>query len=273
MKHIQHLGAGLMISEIAPYYNWLVEGARDLEIQDFFQHECLDGNWKAKVSEAQAILKNYPGRVGIHGPFWGLDIANPDPLLRQAVKKRLLTGLDITERLEATHMVIHSPIEPWLHRHIQYQQFEKDKVIALMQDTLEDVLTVAQRIGCTLVMENIMDIDPKLQLELIKAMNSESIKMSVDIGHAYCMHKQHGAPPPDQFISQAGDALAHVHLQDTDGYLDRHWIPGQGQINFVAVLEALNMINSDPRLIIEIKDKRRCIKAQETLDGYVEARV
>jgi sugar phosphate isomerase/epimerase len=262
------LGAALMTDELQSQLEWLVAGKRDLEIQDFFQHELLDGDWQSVVTKAKTLLGDYPGRMGIHGPFWGLDLANPDPKVRDVVKHRLGQGLNVAEELGATHMVIHSPIEPWLHRHIVNSKKEKDYVISLTGDTLGELTTKASAIGCVLVMENIMDIDPRLQLDFIKSVSSDFLKMSIDVGHAYCMHQQHGAPPPDQFIAEAGSYLAHVHLQDTDGYLDRHWLPGDGQVNFKSIFEEITKTEAEPRLIIEIKDKSRCQHAATWLEKH-----
>jgi sugar phosphate isomerase/epimerase len=49
--------------------------------------------------------------------------------------------------------------------------------------------------------------------------------------------------------------LNHVHLQDADGYADRHWQLGQGTILWPSVFAALAPITSNPRLIIELRDK------------------
>ena len=55
---------------------------------------------------------------------------------------------------------------------------------------------------------------------------------------------------------EAGDLLGHVHLQDNDGLLDRHWTPGEGNINWHSVFRAMKQIGSDPRLILELNDHR-----------------
>jgi sugar phosphate isomerase/epimerase len=47
--------------------------------------------------------------------------------------------------------------------------------------------------------------------------------------------------------------LTHVHLQDSDGFADRHWAPGQGNIPWAAVFGALGRLNSNPRLILELR--------------------
>lgn len=255
MSKLANLGAALMISDLAEHLDWLHADKRDLEVQDFFQFNLLDGDWQTLVKQAQELLKDYPGRVGIHGPFWGLNLANPDPLVRQVVSKRLEQGLDIAEALNASHMVIHSPIEPWQHRHMVNNASQKAATVAVLRQTLEKPLAKAASIGCILVMENIMDLDPRLQLDLIKALDSDYLRMSIDVGHAFCMHMQHGAPPPDQFISEAGSYVEHVHLQDSDGYLDRHWAPGTGKIQWNAIVEELQKLTQNPRLILELKDR------------------
>ena len=59
----------------------------------------------------------------------------------------------------------------------------------------------------------------------------------------------------DFYVEAAGDALAHVHLQDTDGYADRHWPPGEGNLSWRAIFRALGRLASRPRLIIEVRDQ------------------
>ena len=49
------------------------------------------------------------------------------------------------------------------------------------------------------------------------------------------------------------DMLAHVHLQDCDGYADRHWPPGQGTIRWHSVFRALAAIEAKPHLVLELR--------------------
>ena len=80
------------------------------------------------------------------------------------------------------------------------------------------------------------------------------MKLSVDTGHAFYAHGSTGAPPVDYFIKAAGNELRHIHLQDADGYADRHWTLGEGDINWHAVFAALADLDSNPRLIVELRD-------------------
>ncbi|MCX7328327.1 MAG: TIM barrel protein, partial [Hyphomicrobiales bacterium] len=63
------------------------------------------------------------------------------------------------------------------------------------------------------------------------------------------------------------DMLHHVHLQDSDGHADRHWNPGEGDIQWHAVFRALGRLSSDPRLILEVRDKATVRAGAEHLIG------
>jgi sugar phosphate isomerase/epimerase len=85
-------------------------------------------------------------------------------------------------------------------------------------------------------------------------LNSKNVRVSLDTGHAHYAHASTGAPPVDYYVDAAGDMLTHVHLQDSDGYADRHWAPGEGTIRWLAVFRALGRLRSNPRLILELRD-------------------
>ena len=107
------VGAALTKRTLALQRDWILEKQRDLEIQDFFSSETLDGDWRSVGAEIRGLLDGYTGRLGIHGPFWGFKIDSQDPLIRSVVTRRLLQGLEACEMVGATQMVIHSPFTTW----------------------------------------------------------------------------------------------------------------------------------------------------------------
>ncbi len=44
-------------------------------------------------------------------------------------------------------------------------------------------------------------------------------------------------------------------IPDAEGYADRHWAIGEGTIRWTAVIRALSSLESNPRLILELRDK------------------
>ena len=58
-----------------------------------------------------------------------------------------------------------------------------------------------------------------------------------------------------------------MHIQDTDGYSDRHWIPGDGTVRWHAVFRALGRLSVKPRLLIEVKDKTQIRRGADYLES------
>jgi sugar phosphate isomerase/epimerase len=250
------LGAALNLASLDTYRGWILERQRDLELQDFFTAEVLNGDWRPLADRIRTTLDGYKGRLGIHGPFWGFKIDSQDPDVRALVRKRFEQGLDVCAALGATQMVIHSPYSTWDYNNLDNYANGRTAVIERVHATLREVVKRAESMGCELVIENIEDKDPRDRLELARSFASPAVKLSIDTGHAHYAHVTTGAPPVDYYVTSAGDQLAHVHLQDADGYADRHWAPGEGTIRWTSVFRALGTLQAKPRLILELRNHR-----------------
>ena len=261
------VGAALTLPYLETYRKWLLEKPRDLELQDFISPKVLEGDWAGLVEEIKPLLDGLEGRIGIHGPFVGFSLSTPDRDVQNIVKRRLEQGLQICEALGGTHMVIHSPYTIWNYNNLDNRIGAREGLIENCHATMKEAVKRAEDIGCTIVVENIEDIDPYARGELVESFNSEALAISIDTGHAHFMHKSFNAPPVDYFVKAAGKKLAHVHIQDVDGYADRHWVPGQGSIAWHAVFAAMENFSGNPRLIIEMANLATVGEAAEWLVG------
>lgn len=267
MTDLPVLGAALMIRDLEEHRSFLLEKPRDLELQDFLLPEVLAGDWRERVDHAKAMLDGHRGRLGIHGPFYGFTIAPEDPEIRSVVARRMHQALAACEALGATHMVVHSPFTTWSYFNNRKAGASEQALLELCHAALDEVVARAETIGCVLVIENIEDIDPLARLRLADSFNSPAVALSIDTGHAHYAHGRTGAPPVDYFIRAAGNSLQHIHLQDADGYADRHWAPGDGTIGWRAVFEALAELTSQPRLILELNETANLSRAHAHLSG------
>lgn len=254
MSDLPILGAALTIKSLETHHALVMDKQRDLEFQDFCLADVLNGDWMTLVERARSLLKSHTGRVGIHGPFWGFTIDTRDVEVREIVKKRLLQGLTVCEALGGTHMVVHSPYSTWDFNNLDNHETGRQDMIEICNLTMKDAVKRAEDIGCELVIENIEDKDPFLRNTLAESFGSDAVKISIDTGHAHYAHGSTGAPPVDYFVKAAGNRLRHIHLQDADGYADRHWALGEGTINWPSVFRALGKLESDPRLIVELRN-------------------
>lgn len=257
MSDLPLLGLAITTRHLPQFRDLILDRNRDLELQDFCDADLLNGDWRAVADTAKAELSGYSGRLGIHGPFWGLNIANPDIEMGEIVRRKHMQGLDVCEHLGATQMVVHSPYSTWDFNNLdnEPQRARYDRVIEHCHRIMAPVVRRAEEIGVTLVIENIEDKDPDIRAILAESFGSSAVALSVDTGHAHYAHGSTGAPPVDYYVRRAGNRLHHVHLQDADGHADRHWAIGRGNILWHSVFEALAELTSRPRLILELRDK------------------
>ncbi|SOC03338.1 sugar phosphate isomerase/epimerase family protein [Rhodobacter maris] len=247
------LGLALLIENFLPLRDWICGPGRALEIQDFITPNLPVSERDDLLAAWKRLLVDHEGPRGIHGPFFGLDLSNPDRDIRAIISARFLSALEVAETLGATHMVVHSPFTYWqvLNRD-NYPGLEA-AAFAACAECLAPVLSRAAEIGCTLMLENIDDTDPSARVRLARQIDHPNLRVSLDTGHAELAHGRYGAPPVVDFIAAAGEMLGHVHLQDADGYADRHWHPGEGRIPWRPVFDALAELKAPPRLLIEVR--------------------
>lgn len=261
------IGACLTAQDIDTYRDWLFDADRDIELQEFQSHTALTLDLDDRVAAARAALDGHSGRLGIHGPFRGLDLANEDAEVQAVVTARYLTALEAADRIGARQMVLHSPYDLWYQNNIFSFPGYAEKKLARVHQILSPVVRAAQDKGITLVIENIQDVRPETRREMVDSFGSDAIALSIDTGHAHLARRMSGAPPVDFFVRDAGDQLAHVHIQDLDGHADRHWAPGEGEIEWTAVFRALADCGGDPHLVLELRDKADIPKGFAHLSG------
>ena len=259
------LGAALTLDMLELHRDWMLSAPRDLEIQSFCTARSLTGDLSAPIERTRRLIDGLEGRIGLHGPFIGFTLDSSDPEIAEIVQKRLMQALGVCEAVGATQMVVHSPVTGWDHGEHLSDPNEALIQIEKLRYLLGPVLKRAEGAGITLVMENIEDVDPAARCRIVDALASPALKVSLDTGHAQYAHVNLGAPPVDIYVKTAGKRLDHVHLQDSDGFADRHWHPGDGPLNWRAIFAALSKLRHKPRLILEVNDLRGLRKGAEFL--------
>lgn len=255
------LGVAMKLSDLEEtdgLRDFIFDLQRDVELQDFIDVEALRGDWQGIAKRAQKAFDGHTGRIGIHGPFLGFALDTPDPDIRAIAKARLDAGIEACRMAangrEGATFVVHSPYSTrrWYNRNTR--RHTSDRLVELVHLSLGDAAKKAADHGITIVIENIEDKDPAERVALAASFASPAVKVSLDTGHAHYAYGVTGAPPVDVYIREAGNALAHVHLQDADGFADRHWQIGHGNICWPSVFQALRELDEMPRLIIEMNN-------------------
>lgn len=269
-KPLPYIGAAMASDQLDTFSDWLIENQRDLELQDFISPFLLDDRTRLdeKIKLIKSQLDGYDGRMGIHAPFINIPMGAWDPRIRMVVQERFKQALDVCAQIGATHMVVHSPLEfLGAPDSISQPMMGKTPLFELIHETMDDIVKQAESIKCMLVIENIFDKYPLLLTELVKSFKSDCVRQSLDTGHAYINYRE-GAPPPDYYVREAGQMLAHIHLQDTDGYSDRHWSIGDGKIDWKSLFDEIAVQGANPRLILELRNTDNIFRAAQWLSDH-----
>ncbi|MFM7151890.1 MAG: sugar phosphate isomerase/epimerase family protein, partial [Gemmataceae bacterium] len=85
-------------------------------------------------------------------------------------------------------------------------------------------------------------------LEFMQHIDSPAVAMNYDIGHAYCVKDD-----PATTIPRTAKYIRHFHLEDIAATrVHQHLIPGEGAIDFAAVLRAIQAIGYKDWITIEL---------------------
>ena len=258
------LGVSFSWDVLETEVHWLNEAGRDLEVSA--SHAILDNGREARIETAKRLFDGFKGRISIHAPG-GIRTATDDPAEREFTRNRFHQAIDFAHDIGATHMVV----EPWLFSfsNATILPAHMPRMADFSYGTLQPLVAHAEDKNVTLVLENVPEVFPHLLIDLVRRFESKHVRMCLDTGHAYLMHHQHGAPVPDEWVRQAGDLLAHLHIADNDGEMDRHWGPGDGEIAWYPMFQRLNELTEMPRLILELQPERaRRGLAYFTAAGY-----
>ena len=163
-------------------------------------------------------------------PFEKLDPSAPDEALRistVAIQKRML---DHAATAGAKVAVIHPSGEP-------YEEEERPLRVAQSKRSLAELCGYAETLGIRLAVENLprtcLGRDSADMLELTSA--DERLVICFDTNHLL-------SEDPIDFIRKCGHKIVTLHVSDYDRLNERHWLPGEGNTDWPALVAALREV-------------------------------
>ena len=205
-------------------------------------------NADLKSRELSALSEKYGVKIwSMHLPFGSftvLDLSNPAlaehtvEYYAELIKKGAEIGVD--------KFVLHPSGEP-------IKDEERRLRMETAKASLGALAKIAAKHGAVICVENL----PRTCL----GKNSEEIAELVSAHPALrvCFDTNHLlSEDPAEFVRKIGDKIATIHVSDYDFVNERHWLPGEGKIDWQAILAALCEINYSGVWMYEIE--LRCPK-------------
>ena len=218
-------------------------GLEFMEISD-----NIEGYARLNYSELSALSEKYGVKIwSMHlpfGPFTVLDLSNPAlaeytvEYYAELIKKGAEIGVD--------KFVLHPSGEP-------IKEEERRLRMETAKASLGALAKIAAKHGAVICVENL----PRTCL----GKNSEEIAELVSAHPALrvCFDTNHLlSEDPAEFVRKIGEKIATIHVSDYDFVNERHWLPGEGKIDWQAILAALREINYSGVWMYEIE--LRCPK-------------
>jgi len=144
---------------------------------------------------------------------------------------------------------------------------KSEKFFRINVDFLKKLEPYAKENNVTLCLENLPMNDVQYctvdgTLKIIDAVNSENVKMCLDIGHANVF-----GDDIYEDILKINDKLACMHVHDNKHGMDLHLYPWDGTVNWDGVVKGLNEINYQGVFSFETHPSRK-LGPQAKLTGY-----
>jgi sugar phosphate isomerase/epimerase len=177
------------------------------------------------------------------------DVAGLDESQRQQDLDRLAHHIEIAAQLGVQHVVMHPG-----GRHVAATRAERDRVMALNVSAFRRLGDLAGENGMRIGLENLMRRGaamPYEVLDLVAAIEHPAIGITLDTSHANVV----GLDIPT-VIREFEPYLIATHISDNDGSGDQHLTPGNGDIDWPPIVEALREAGYDGLFDLEIPGER-----------------
>lgn len=162
-------------------------------------------------------------------PFETIDISRDDlakdtiEYFTRLIKKVSDVGVD--------KFIVHPSGEP-VEEHERAHRLNRSK------ESLLELAEIAKSCGAVLAVEDL----PRSCIGNVADEIAELVSVHPSLG--VCLDTNHLlTEDPVDFIYKLGDKIITTHVSDYDMINERHWLPGEGKINWSAMLQALRDVN------------------------------
>lgn len=177
-------------------------------------------------------------------PYWYPSFIDPEPNYRQVRIDHTRRALSLCAELGAPHITTEpgGPLAPGQSR---------QEAIDLFVEVLKPLAEHAHNVGVLLLIEpepGLLLETTDQYLEVAERLNSPSIGLNFDVGHAYCVSEDIPAA-----IKKLAPQIRHFHVEDISAErVHHHLVPGMGAIDFAEVFKAIQGIGYNGWVTVEL---------------------
>lgn len=194
--------------------------------------------------KAALLSKEYGvGLWSLHlpfAPFERIDISSADKEKRDNTIKELSELIKKGADIGIDKFIIHPSAEP-------IEDAERGERMKYSRESLSRLADISESCGGVMCAEDLPRTCIGHSIEEMKFLTAEDerIKICFDTNHIT-------VEKPEEIITALGDKIVTLHVSDYDFVNERHWLPGEGKIDWKKLMAALSKINYDGAFMYEI---------------------
>lgn len=200
-------------------------------------------------SDLKRFSDEYNIKLSYHLPFYmpeAYEQIDPSDLEKEIRKKTIDLFAKLINRaseIGIDKFIVHASKEPITYD-VRRQRMEYAK------QSLCQLADIAQKCGGVIAVEDL----PRTCLgntseEILELLEADS-RLMVCLDTNHLLHESNA-----DFIRKIGNRIITTHISDYDFINERHWLPGEGKVNWNDVLDALGEINYSGVWMYEISYK------------------
>lgn len=222
-------------------------------------------NWHEKSYTAQ--LKKKLNELGLkvsamHAPFSETsDISNADEDQRKFAVDECCKVIDILSDLRGTFLILHPAVKIFdLNDHE-----EKERRLNQTRKSIGKIAEHAKLKGRRVALENllphILGGEVNILIDLVRSFNRYSLGICFDSSHANLWKN----PTVDEYLKLVSPYLLTTHFSDNYGQFDDHHPPGDGEMNWPALVNILKESGYQGVFMLEVLGESKGKDPREVL--------
>lgn len=232
----------------ATFEDYSKHGVQGIEISTG-NLEAANVNWKeVKKNSDETGVKIW----STHLPFWPFDILDFSDFDKAKREKALDIQCELVKKASEAGVkiaVIHPSGEP-------YPQNEREERLKIAADMLAQLAETSAKYDVTIAVEDLPRTCLGNCTADIKQLIADNDKLRV------CLDTNHLLAESNvDFVKALGDKIITLHVSDYDFRNERHWLPYEGDVNWVELVTALEQANYNGAFMYEIE-----LKTPETIN-------
>ncbi len=166
-------------------------------------------------------------------PFEVVDVCALDKAVREGTVRYFTELIGKASDIGIDKFVVHPSSEP-------LEAAKREEHLRAAEESLDRLAEIAYRNGAVMVVEDLPRTclgNTSSEISRLIAVN-DKLRVCFDTNHLLTEDSA-------DFVRAVGDKIVTLHMSDYDGRNERHWMPGEGCVDWPRLVEALESVGYD----------------------------